>query len=200
MGGTIDVLCSAVGSLTNPSNIAKSVSGDLSENTVRTYIQYLIDSFLFSEVKRFDVKGKNYLKYPMKYYCEDVGLRNARLGFRQMESTHLIENIVYNELRMRGFEVDVGVVDVISNGPDGKESVGKEIDFIVNKGNERVYIQSAYAIPDAAKLEQETVSLRHIGDSFRKVVVRMDTIGRWFDDDGILYMNLLDFLLDKDSI
>ncbi|MBE6519061.1 MAG: ATP-binding protein [Thermoplasmata archaeon] len=200
MEGTIDVLCSAVGSLTNPSNIAKSVSGELSENTVRTYIQYLIDSFLFSEVKRFDVKGKNYLKYPMKYYCEDVGLRNARLGFRQMESTHLIENIVYNELRMRGFEVDVGVVDVISNGPDGKESVGKEIDFIVNKGNERVYIQSAYAIPDAAKLEQETVSLRHIGDSFRKVVVRMDTIGRWFDDDGILYMNLLDFLLDKDSI
>lgn len=201
MEGVIDVLCSSVGSLTNPAKIAAAIPGEFSENTVRLYIQYLLDAFLFSEAKRYDVKGKNYLKFPTKYYSEDIGLRNARLGFRQMETTHLTENIVYNELMVRGFSVDVGVVEVRVKDEDGKVSrTGKEIDFVVNKGNERVYIQSAFAIPDADKMRQETLSLNHTGDSFKKMVVRMDTFGRWFDNDGTLHMNLLDFLLDKDSV
>ena len=201
MEGTIDILCSSIGSLTNPTNIANTVSEEVSDNTVKTYIDHLKDAFLFSETKRYDVKGRNYLKYPMKYYCEDVGLRNARLGFRQMESTHIMENIVYNELINRGFNVDVGMVTV-----DEKDESGvvvrkrKEVDFIANKGGRYVFVQSAFSISDDEKMDQEKSSLRHIKGSFPKIIVRMDTLGRWYDDEGYLHINLLDFLMDKNSI
>jgi len=201
MEGTIDVLCSSIGSLTNPSNIANTVPEEVSNNTVKTYIDYLKDAFLFSEAKRYDVKGRNYLKYPMKYYCEDIGLRNACLGFRQFESTHIMENIIYNELINRGFNVDVGMVTM-----DKKDEFGnlvrkrKEVDFVVNKGGRYLYIQSAFSIPDDEKMSQEKSSLRHIKDSFPKIMIRMDTLGRWYDDEGYLHINLLDFLMDKNSV
>ena len=201
MEGTIDVLCSGIGTLTNPTNIANTVSEKVNGNTVKTYISYLTDAFLFSEAKRYDVKGREYLKFPVKYYCEDIGLRNARIGFRQMESSHIMENIVYNELVNRGFNVDVGMVTV-----DEKDSSGemvrkrKEVDFVVNKGNVCMYIQSAFSIPDEDKMAQEKSSLNHIRSSFPKVIIRMDTFGRWYDDDGHLHINLLDFLLDKNAI
>ena len=201
MEGTIDVLCSSIGSLTNPTNIANAISEKVSDNTVKTYIGHLIDSFLFSEAKRYDVKGRNYLKYPVKYYCEDIGLRNARLGFRQIEATHIMENILYNELVNRGFNVDVGMVTADEKDASGKiVRKRKEVDFVVNKGNMYVYIQSAFSIPDEEKMAQEKSPLDRIRGSFPKVIIRMDTFGKWYDDDGILHINLLDFLLDKDSI
>lgn len=201
MEGTIDVLCSSIGSLTNPTNIANTISKGAKENTVRSYIRYLQDAFLFSEAKRFDVKGRDYLKYPMKYYCEDIGLRNARLEFRQVETTHIIENIVYNELRNRGFNVDVGVVPMFEKDKSGNVTKKqKEIDFIINKGGMKVYIQSAFSISDDDKMAQEKTSLLRTGDSFPKIILRMDTLGKWYDDDGIIHMNLIDFLLDKESI
>ncbi len=201
MEGVTDILCSSIGSLTNPTNIANNVQEDVSDNTVKAYIDYLKDAFLFSEAKRYDVKGRKYLKYPMKYYCEDVGLRNARIGFRQMESSHLMENIIYNELVSRGFNVDVGLVEI-----DEKDETGgyvrkrREVDFVVNKGGRYVYIQSAFSIPDQGKMQQEMSSLRNIRGSFPKIIVRMDTLGRWYDDEGILHINLLDFLLDGNSV
>ena len=201
MEGTIDVLCSSIGSLTNPTNIANTVPEDVSDNTVKTYIDYLKDAFLFSEAKRYDVKGRNYLKYPMKYYCEDVGLRNARLGFRQVESSHIMENVVYNELIDRGFNVDVGMVAVNEKDDSGNAVLKRrEVDFIANKGGRYVYIQSAFSIPDDAKMEQEKAALRSIRNSFPKIIIRMDTLGRWYDDDGCMHINLLDFLMDRDSV
>lgn len=201
MEGTIDVLCSSIGSLTNPTNISNTMPEKVSDNTVKAYVDYLKDAFLFSEAKRYDVKGRNYLKYPLKYYCEDVGLRNARLNFRQVESAHIMENIIYNELVNRGFNVDVGMVSM--NEKDGSGNVvrkRKEVDFIANKGGRYVYIQSAFSIPDDEKMNQEKSSLRHINNSFPKIIVRMDTLGRWYDEEGYLHINLLDFLLDKDSV
>ncbi len=201
MEGTIDVLCSSIGSLTNPTNIANTVPEDVSDNTVKTYIDYLKDAFLFSEAKRYDVKGRNYLKYPMKYYCEDVGLRNARLGFRQVESSHIMENVVYNELIDRGFNVDVGMVAVNEKDDSGNAVLKRrEVDFIANKGGRYVYIQSAFSIPDDAKMEQEKAALRSTRNSFPKIIIRMDTLGRWYDDDGCMHINLLDFLMDRDSV
>ena len=201
MEGTVDVLCSCIGSLTNPSNIASTLSGKANDNTIRTYIDYLKDAFLFNEAKRFDVKGRRYLKFPVKYYCEDVGLRNARLEFRQMESPHIMENIIYNELICRGFNVDVGAVPAHTNDPGDKKTGGqREIDFVINKGDKRLYIQSAFSIPDEDKMKQEKASLRSTGDSFPKVIIRMDTVGRWYDEEGFLHINLIDFLLDKGCI
>ena len=201
MEGTIDVLCSSIGSLTNPTNIANTVREKVSGNTVKAYIGYLIDAFLFSEAKRYDVKGRNYLKYPMKYYCEDIGLRNARLGFRQMESTHIMENIIYNELVSRGFNVDVGMVEADEkDGSGGTARRRREVDFIASKGGRYAYIQSAFSIPDDGKMETEKASLRHIRGSFPRIMIRMDTLGRWYDDEGYLHINLLDFLLDGDSV
>ena len=201
MEGMIDVLCSGIGSLTNPKNIANTVSEGVSDSVVRVYIGYLIDAFLFSEAKRYDVKGRNYLLYPMKYYCEDVGLRNARLGFRQMEASHIMENILYNELVNRGFNVDVGMVKTDEKDASGRViRKQKEVDFVVNKGDRYVYIQSAFAIPDEEKMNQEKSSLRRIKGSFPKMIVRMDTFGRWYDEEGIIHINLLDFLLDQGSV
>lgn len=208
LGSILDLLCSSVGSLTNPTNVTNTInskqklSGEnsVSQNTVKSYMGYLDDAFLFSECKRWDVKGKSYFDYPNKYYCEDIGLRNARIGFRQQEMTHIMENIIYNELVSRGFAVDVGVV--YGNGKDSKGrtvSVAREIDFVVNSGGKRTYIQSAYALPDEEKAETENKPFHLTGDSFPKIIVRHDIRKRWYDDNGILNIGVIDFLLD-DSI
>ena len=198
----LDLLCSSVGSLTNPQKIAdtlnsKQVRG-VSSNTVRAYIGHLEDAFLFSESKRYDVKGKSYFDSPNKYYCEDLGLRNARIGFRQQEMTHIMENTIYNELVIRELSVDVGVVyarEVNRNGNSVR--VPREIDFIAASGSKKTYIQSAYAMPTEEKMEAELRPFGLIGDSFPKIVVRKDMGKRWYNDKGILNIGLIDFLLDK---
>lgn len=198
----LDLLCSSVGSLTNPQKIAdtlnsKQVRG-VSSNTVRAYIGHLEDAFLFSESKRYDVKGKSYFDSPNKYYCEDLGLRNARIGFRQQEMTHIVENTIYNELVIRELSVDVGVVyarEVNRNGNSVR--VPREIDFIAASGSKKTYIQSAYAMPTEEKMEAELRPFGLIGDSFPKIVVRKDMGKRWYNDKGILNIGLIDFLLDK---
>jgi len=198
----LDLLCSSVGSLTNPQKIAdtlnsKQVRG-VSSNTVRAYIGHLEDAFLFSESKRYDVKGKSYFDSPNKYYCEDLGLRNARIGFRQQEMTHIMENTIYNELVIRELSVDVGVVyarEVNRNGNSVR--VPREIDFIAASESKKTYIQSAYAMPTEEKMEAELRPFGLIGDSFPKIVVRKDMGKRWYNDKGILNIGLIDFLLDK---
>ena len=160
-----------------------------------------MDAFLFSEAKRYDVKGNKYFSFPQKYYCEDLGLRNARLNFRQQEITHLMENAIYNELCSRGYSVDVGVVTI--NGKDSKGRsvrIPKEIDFVANRFGERIYIQSTFAISGDDKLHSETDQFAHTGDFFRKIVVRGDVGNRWFDEKGVLHINVVDFMLDKELI
>ena len=197
MEGIIDFISSNVGSLTNPRQIAAHFK-EVSEGTVRTYIDYLKDAFLFSESQRYDIKGKKYFNYPQKYYCEDLGLRNARLNFRQQELTHLMENAIYNELRIRGYSVDVGVVVLNSKTEDVKSiRIQKEIDFIANRYEEKIYIQSAFAIPAGDKMGSETNQFKHTGDSFRKIVVRADVGNRWFDENGVLHIGVIDFMMDK---
>ena len=201
----LDLLCSSVGSLTNPTKIAntlKSKQGySVSANTIRTYIGHLEDAFLFSESKRYDVKGKLYFDSPNKYYSEDIGLRNARIGFRQQEMTHIMENLIYNELNIRQFLVDVGVVYQRAVNDNGNSvRIPREIDFVVNSGGKRTYIQSAYAMPDDEKAEIELRPFTLTGDFFPKILVRKDIGKRWYDDNGILNINVIDFLLDKDVI
>ena len=199
-----DDLCSSVGSLTNASKIAKtlqSVSGiKVSSETISNYLKYLTESFLFSEAKRYDIKGRKYFEYPSKYYCADVGLRNARLNFRQQEETHLMENIIYNELLCRGYFVDVGVVDV-SVVSDGKSSkIQTEIDFVVNCGSKRYYIQSALKLTDAEKMSQELRPLKNTNDFFKKIIVSKTSEKPWYDNIGILHLGLYEFLLNKNSL
>lgn len=201
----LNLLSSSVGSLTNPAKIADTLKSkmkvNVSSNTIRAYIGHLEDAFLFSESKRYDVKGKSYFNYPNKYYCEDLGLRNARLGFRQQEMTHIMENIIYNELLIRGFPVDVGVVYArVVNAQGNSVRSPREIDFVVNVGGKRIYIQSAYAMSTEEKAENELRPFALTGDSFPKIVVRRDVGRRWYDDKGILNINVIDFLLDKDLI
>lgn len=201
----INVLASGIGSLTNPSKIVATfhsvTQSDISLNTVRSYIEHLEDAFIISEANRYDVKGRRYIGTPLKYYFEDVGLRNARLGFRQVEETHLMENIIYNELRVRGFSVDVGVVMKRNRTEAGvQEKKQLEIDFIANQGSRRYYIQSAFSIPDEEKREQEKASLINVGDSFKKIIIVKDVVKPWHDDDGILTISLYDFLLDEKSL
>lgn len=201
----INVLASGIGSLTNPSKIVATfnsvIQSDISLNTVRSYIEYLEDAFIISEANRYDVKGRKYIGTPLKYYFEDVGLRNARLGFRQVEETHLMENIIYNELRVRGFSVDVGVVMKRKRTKAGvQEKKQLEIDFIANQGSRRYYIQSAFSISDEEKREQEKASLINVGDSFKKIIIVKDVVKPWHDDDGILTISLYDFLLDEKSL
>ena len=201
----LDLLCSSVGSLTNPTKIAntlKSKQGSgVSANTIRTYIGHLEDAFLFSKSRRYDVKGKSYFDSPNKYYSEDIGLRNARIGFRQQEMTHIMENLIYNELNIRQFLVDVGVVYQRAVNDNGNSvRIPREIDFVVNSGWKRTYIQSAYAMPDDEKAEIEIRPFALTGDFFPKIVVRKDIGKRWYDDNGILNINVIDFLLDKDVI
>ena len=201
----LDLLCSSVGSLTNPNKIANTLQskqgGGVSANTIRAYIGHLEDAFLFSESKRFDVKGKSYFDSPNKYYSEDIGLRNARIGFRQQEMTHIMENIIYNELKIRQFLVDVGVVYSRTVNDNGNSvRTPREIDFVVNSGGKRTYIQSAYAMTTDEKAETELRPFTLVGDSFPKIVVRKDVGKCWYDDNGILNINVIDFLLDKEII
>ncbi len=201
----LNILSSAIGSLTNPSKLSatfKSVKNkSISSNTIRNYLDYLCDSFLIDRAVRYDIKGKKYIDTPLKYYFTDVGLRNARLNFRQLEETHTMENIIFNELKIRGFNVDVGVVVV--NGTDKKGNGTKkqlEIDFVCNKGSRRYYIQSAYAIPDQAKMEQEQRSLMMTGDGFKKIIITKDAPAPYYNEAGVLVMGLYDFLLNPDSL
>ncbi|MCM1539024.1 MAG: ATP-binding protein [bacterium] len=201
----INILASGIGSLTNASKIEATfrsvIRSDISLNTIRTYIEYLKDAFIVSEVNRYDVKGRKYIGTPLKYYFEDVGLRNARLGFRQIEETHLMENIIYNELRVRGCRVDVGVVVKRNRTEEGvQEKKQLEIDFVANKESKRYYIQSAFRLPDNEKRAQEKAPLINVHDSFKKIIIVKDVIKPWHDDDGILTMSIYDFLLNEHSL
>ena len=201
----INVLASAVGSLTNPSKIEATfkskLRSDISINTIRQYIVFLQDAFVIHEAQRFDVKGRKYIGSPLKYYFEDVGLRNARLGFRQYEETHLMENILYNELRARGFRVDVGVVPIRKTVSSGeRERIQLEIDFIATLGSRKYYIQSAFSLPDEEKITQEKAPLLNVGDSFKKIIIVHDTLNIRRDDAGITTMNIYDFLLNEHSL
>lgn len=201
----LDLLCSSLGSLTNPSKIANTLKSQwreaVSANTIRAYIGHLEDAFLFSESKRYDVKGKAYFDSPNKYYCEDIGLRNARIGFRQQEITHIMENIIYNELIIRQFSVDVGIVYSRTVNKNGNSvRTAREIDFVVNSGDKRTYIQSAYAMSTAERKETELKPFTLTGDFFPKIVVGKDVGKRWYDDCGILHINVIDFLLDRELI
>ncbi len=209
LGTILDLLCSSVGSLTNPTKVADSIntkqrrSGEniVAMNTVKAYMDHLADAFLFSECKRWDVKGKNYFDYPNKYYCEDIGLRNARIGFRQQEMTHIMENIIYNDLIIRECAVDIGVVYSKETNSLGKSSVAsREIDFIANSGGKKTYIQSAYALLTEEKTASENKPLFLTGDSFPKIIVRNDIRKRWYDDKGILNIGIVDFLLDESIV
>lgn len=198
----LDLISSSVGSLTNPTKLAntfKSVKHiSISSKTISRYLDYFQDAFMINKVQRYDIKGKSYIESPLKYYFEDIGLRNARLNFRQQEETHIMENIIYNELCLRGYSVDVGVVEHSIKNTDGKnQRVQQEVDFVANKGSNRYYIQSAFAIPDEAKREQETKVFSKISDSFKKIVVMRENIIPWHDEKGILYIGVEQFLLDE---
>jgi hypothetical protein len=201
----INILASGIGSLTNASKIEATfksvIHSDISLNTIRAYIDHLKDAFIVNEVNRYDVKGRKYIGTPLKYYFEDVGLRNARLGFRQVEETHLMENIIYNELRVRGYQVDVGVVVKRDRTEEGvQEKKQLEIDFVANMGSKRYYIQSALSLPDAEKRAQEKASLINVNDSFKKIIIVKDVVKPLHDDDGILTMSIYDFLLHEHSL
>lgn len=196
----LNVLASSVGSLTNPARLSNTFLSErnisICQDTIDTYIGYLMDAFLVQKAERYDVKGRKYIKTPVKYYYCDVGLRNARRGFRQLEESHLMENVLYNDLIRRGFDVDVGVVEQNIRNSEGK-NVRKqlEVDFVVNRGEERYYIQSALSIDDPEKRRQENAPLIRIPDSFKKLVVVRDYIQPWYDENGIQYVGIEDFLL-----
>lgn len=201
----LNILASGISTLTNPSKIESTFLSvkktKISANTIDKYIDYFEDSFLIKRVHRYDVKGRKYIGTPYKIYFEDVGLRNARLNFRQIEPTHLMENIIYNELRFRGYMVDVGTVIKRESGPNEKDVKKQlEVDFIANLGSKKYYIQSAYNLPSKEKLEQEKASLINIDDSFKKIIVVKDRIKPSLDEHGILTINLFDFLLDMYSL
>ena len=201
----LNILSSAIGSLTNPEKLSATFQTvkkkKISNTTIRRYIDYLCDSFLIDSAIRYDVKGKKYIDTPVKYYFTDMGLRNARLNFRQIEETHSMENIIFNELKMRGFNVDVGVIVQYDTNEKGN-SIRKqlEIDFVCNKGSKRYYIQSAYAIPDQAKMEQEQRSLMLTGDFFKRIILTKDTPAPYYNESGVLIMNVYDFLLNENSL
>lgn len=201
----LNILSSAIGTLTNPSKLSatfKSVKNkSISKDTIIKYIDYLKDSFLIDSAIRYDIKGKKYINTPSKYYFTDLGLRNARLNFRQVEETHAMENIIFNELKVRGYNVDVGVVvmnEVDKNGKKIRKQL--EVDFVCNKGSKRFYIQSAYALPDKEKMEQEQRSLVNTGDGFKKIIITKDAVAPLYNDEGILVMSAYDFLLNPYSM
>lgn len=201
----LNILSSAIGSLTNPEklkNTFKTVKkSKITSVTIKKYLDYFEDSFLIESAQRYDIKGKAYIETPKKYYFSDLGLRNARINFRQFEQTHSMENVIYNELRMRGYRVDVGVVPVIEGDPEGK-AVRKqlEVDFVCNLGSSRYYIQSAYSLPDENKRTQEIRPFRKIDDTFKKIVITKDMVPTHYDEYGILTMNIYDFLLNPESL
>ena len=200
----LNVLSSAVGSLTNPAKLSRSFASAAHENispaTISRYIDYFENAFLISKAQRFDIKGKRYIGTPLKYYFTDAGLRNARLNFRQTEENHLMENIIYNELSVRGFDLDIGVIEQNYKGANGGARQWLEIDFIAGRGDKRYYIQSAFNIDDAEKKCQKTHPLAKIPDSFKKMVVVKDDIIPGRDENGVFYIGIEDFLLDENSI
>lgn len=201
----LNILSSSIGSLTNPEklrNTFKTVKkSKITSNTIKKYLDYLEDSFLIESAQRYDIKGKAYIETPKKYYFSDLGLRNARIGFRQFEQTHAMENVIYNELRMRGYSVDVGVVPVVQKNKEGK-AVRKqlEVDFVCNLGSSRYYIQSAYSLTEEEKRSQEIRPFRKIDDSFKKIVITKDIVQPYYDEYGILTINIYDFLLDPQCL
>ena len=201
----LDVLASGIGSLTNPSKLANTFKSErqigIGSETIEKYIGYFEESFLIKKAVRYDVKGRKYIGTPAKYYYTDLGLRNARLGFRQLEETHIMENVLYNDLIRRGMNVDVGVVEYNTKDACGKKIRKQlEVDFVVNQGSKRFYIQSAISIADPNKKEQEIESLKRIPDSFSKIVVVRDYLKPWQDENGITYVGIEQFLLDEDLL
>ena len=201
----LNILSSAIGSLTNPQKLSATFQTvkkkKISNATIKRYIDYLCDSFLIDSAIRYDVKGKKYIDTPVKYYFTDMGLRNARLNFRQIEETHSRETIIFNELKMRGFNVDVGVIMQYETNEKGTNIRKQlEIDFVCNQGSKRYYIQSAYAIPDQAKMEQEQRSLMLTGDFFKRMIITKDTPAPYYNESGVLIMNVYDFLLNENSL
>lgn len=201
----LNIVSSAVGSLTNPEKLKNTFhsvkKSRITTATIQKYLGYFEDSFLLESAHRYDIKGKAYIDTPKKYYFSDLGLRNARLNFRQFEPTHAMENVIYNELRMRGYGVDVGVVPIAEKGKDGSITRRQlEVDFICNLGSRRYYIQSAYSIPDEEKRAQETRPFTRIDDSFKKIVITRDIVPAQYDDRGILTVNVYDFLLNPSAL
>lgn len=200
----LDILASSIGSLTNPKKLSDTFESvkqvSIKSETLKNYIDHLIDSFLIERAVRYDIKGKKYINTPSKYYFSDIGLRNARLNFRQSEETHALENIVYNELKVRGFNVDVGVVEFYQS-KNGKSVLNSaEVDFVCNLADKRYYIQVAYSLPTLEKLNQEKNSLIRIEDSFKKIIIAKDLSRSHYNEDGIFMLNLFDFLLNKNSL
>lgn len=199
-----DDLCSSVGSLTNANKISNTLRTvkniKVSSTTISNYLNYLTESFLFSNAKRYDIKGKKYFEYPSKYYCTDIGLRNARLNFRQQEETHIMENIIYNELLCREYSVDVGVVEIVETNAGKRTKKQCEIDFVVNRGLKKYYIQSALSVSEQAKLETELRPLKNTKDFFKKIIITKTSMRSWTDDDGILHLGLYEFLLNENSL
>lgn len=201
----INILSSSIGSLTNPKKLADTFKTKkkkkISVNTIKSYLDYLCDAFVVSRATRYDIKGKRYIDSPQKYYFSDIGLRNARINFRQIEENHTMENIIYNELLVRDYNVDVGLVPVSGKDSDGKPVHKQlEVDFVCNKGSKRYYVQSAFAILDEEKMRQEANSLQRIDDSFKKIVVVKDTPAPWYTEEGILVIGIYDFLLNENSL
>ena len=201
----INILASSIGSLTNPPKLEATfksvIQSTISLNTIRQYIEYLEAAFIINKANRYNVKGRKYIGTPLKYYFEDVGLRNARLGFRQVEETHLMENVIYNELRSRGYSVDVGMVEKRGVNKDGKEYRSQlEIDFVANLGSKRYYIQSAFSMPTEEKRIQEKASLVNINDSFKKIIIVKDIVNVTRDEAGITTISIYDFLLKENSL
>jgi len=198
-------LCSSIGSLTNANKISRTLQSmkhmKVGSETISLYLNYLTESFLFSEAVRYDIKGKKYFDYPSKYYCTDIGLRNVRLGLRQQEETHIMENLIYNELIVRGCHVDVGVIPIVEKNQEGKrEQKNCEIDFIAASGSKRYYIQSALSMDDPQKEKTEIRPLSAVKDSFKKIIVSKSYGKSWTDEEGILRINIIDFLLDENSL
>lgn len=204
IGTLVDILASSIGSLTNPTKLANTFTSNnikTTDKTISTYIDYLTDAFMISKVQRYDIKGKKYINSPFKFYFTDIGIRNCRLNYRQQEQTHIMENIIYNELLIRGYNIDVGIIEHMTRNKNGKQKlVQLEVDFICNKGSNRYYIQSAFSIPDETKMIQETSSLDKIDDSFKKIIVTQDLGKPWRNDKGYLIINILDFLLNPNSL
>ena len=197
----LNILSSAIGSLTNPEKLKNTLrtvkKSKITSNTIKKYLDYFEDSFLIESAQRYDIKGKAYIETPKKYYFSDLGLRNARINFRQFEQTHSMENVIYNELRMRGCSVDVGVVPIAEKDRNGKVTRKQlEVDFVCNLGSSRYYIQSAYTLPDETKRTQEVRPFRKIDDSFKKIIITRDMVPTQYDEYGILTINIYDFLLD----
>ncbi len=200
----VDFLCSSIGSLTNPNRIKNALKSigriNLDDETVSNYIQYLENAFLFEGAKRYNIKGKKYYESIKKYYALDIGLRNVKLNFRQQEITHIMENVIYNELRIRGYLVDVGIVEMRKRENNTSSFVQLEVDFVATNGIEKYYIQSAYALPTQEKREQEIASLRRIDDSFRKIIIVAEDIATYTDDYGIVHLGLFEFLKNDDIL